>query len=38
MKNNLEVALEKERQEKTYWIIGGAIVTSLLTSYIIFKK
>lgn len=36
MKNNLEVALKKEKREKTYWIIGGAVVTSVLTGYIIF--
>ena len=38
MKENLEVALKKEKREKTYWIIGGAIITSVLTTYIILKK
>lgn len=38
MKNNLELALKKEKREKTYWIIGGAVVTSLLTGYILLKK
>jgi hypothetical protein len=36
MKNNLEVALKKEKREKTYWTIGGAVITSLLTGYIIY--
>lgn len=38
MKENLEVALKKEKREKTYWIIGGAVITSALTTYIILKK
>jgi hypothetical protein len=38
IKENLEIALKKEKQEKTYWIIGGVAVTTLLTSYIIFGK
>jgi len=38
VKNNLEVALKKEKREKTYWIIGGAVVTSILTGYIIFRE
>lgn len=38
MKNNLEIALKQEKREKTYWIIGGAVVTSLLTGYIIYSS
>lgn len=37
MKSNLEVALNKEKREKTYWIIGGVAATSLLTGYILLK-
>jgi hypothetical protein len=38
MKESLEIALRKEKREKTYWIIGGAIVTSALTTYIILNQ
>ena len=38
MKENLEIALRKEKREKTYWIIGGVIVTSALTTYIILNQ
>lgn len=38
MKNNLEVALKQEKREKTYWIIGGVVATSLLTGYIIYSS
>lgn len=38
MKNNLEIALKQEKREKTYWIIGGVVVSSLLTGYIIYSS
>lgn len=38
MKNNLEVALKKQKREKTLWIVGGAVVASVLTGFIIYNS